>query len=292
MIRFKQFILEAITDDERETLSKQIFSVVEPQSKAKLHTKVISQIDAGLKEIEKLAPVIEYVLMGSILTLRYTDEADLDILVLIDTNENKLDAIRKKINNINEKLVSGTEHPVNYFVVSDKKDYQRRSKIGDGVFDIKNNKFIRIPDNKPFDVGVYWQEFLDSVGDIDKLKSELKRDLIDYKKLKQSKKSGVKYIRQKLQDKLQELEDGANDLVDLYDKIKQDRRDAFNKDLSDKEIKKYGESNRLPENVIYKLLERYHYLTFLKQVDEILGDDKELSPEEAKELAAYLLKKT
>ena len=43
--------------------------------------------------------------------------------------------------------------------------------------------------------------------------------------------------------------------------------------MSPDEIRKYGIKNRLP-NVIYKMLEKYHYLKFYKKCKKILDDGK------------------
>ena len=40
------------------------------------------------------------------------------------------------------------------------------------------------------------------------------------------------------------------------------------------EIRAYGIKNRLPKNVIYKMLEKYHYLKFYKKCKQILDDGK------------------
>ena len=40
------------------------------------------------------------------------------------------------------------------------------------------------------------------------------------------------------------------------------------------QIRKYGIKNRLPKNVIYKMLEKYHYLKFYKKCKQILDDGK------------------
>ena len=45
------------------------------------------------------------------------------------------------------------------------------------------------------------------------------------------------------------------------------------------EIKTYSIKNRLPKNVVYKMLEKYHYLKFLKKCKKIL-DDGEVSDDE------------
>ena len=51
-----------------------------------------------------------------------------------------------------------------------------------------------------------------------------------------------------------------------------ERRDAFDKDMTPDQIKTFSIKNRLPKNVIYKMLEKYHYLTFLKKCKKILDD--------------------
>ena len=54
--------------------------------------------------------------------------------------------------------------------------------------------------------------------------------------------------------------------------------------MSPDEIRKFGVKNRLPKNVIYKMLEKYHYLKFFKKLNEIMEDGK-ISPDELKSLS-------
>ena len=42
--------------------------------------------------------------------------------------------------------------------------------------------------------------------------------------------------------------------------------------MTPEQIKKFGVANNMPSNVIYKLLEKYHYITFYKKCKEILDD--------------------
>ena len=42
--------------------------------------------------------------------------------------------------------------------------------------------------------------------------------------------------------------------------------------MTPEEIKTFGRKNQLPKNVIYKMLEKYHYLTFYKELKHILED--------------------
>ena len=54
---------------------------------------------------------------------------------------------------------------------------------------------------------------------------------------------------------------------------------AFDTDMTPDQIRKYGIKNRLPKAVIYKMLEKYHYITFFKRCKKIL-DDGEVSDAE------------
>ena len=54
--------------------------------------------------------------------------------------------------------------------------------------------------------------------------------------------------------------------------------------MSPDEIRKFGVKNRLPKNVIYKMLEKYHYLKFFKKLKEIMEDGK-ITPAELKSLS-------
>ena len=63
--------------------------------------------------------------------------------------------------------------------------------------------------------------------------------------------------------------------------------------MSPEEIRKFGIKNRLPKNVIYKMLEKYHYIKFYKYCKKILDDgvvsDKEIDDLEINEQEENLL---
>ena len=57
--------------------------------------------------------------------------------------------------------------------------------------------------------------------------------------------------------------------------------------MSPDEIQKFGIKNRLPKNVIYKMLEKYHYLKFYKKCKKILDDGSEVSDDEIDDLEMH-----
>lgn len=287
MLTFKeQLAVESIVDPIQPSLSSQVFE--DPTSDLpKLRPEVIQQIESGISKIKAHAEVVDCALIGSILTRRYTKTSDLDVTVLVNAPKDSLKPLMSGFPSLNGIMAPGTQHPINYFIVYNRQDYDRKLSLADGVFDIKSNSFKRKPIFKRFDVRKYIQQFKSITNKIDVATNKLLIDLFSYEELKYATKAELKYLRMSL---LEKLEDDVLELSDIYKKIKTERRAAFERPLTAKDIKMYGDKNRLPENVIYKLLEKYHYLDFLHKVDSILGDDKELSADDANQLVALFTK--
>jgi len=280
-MKFKDYILESIIDIPRRTYAPKVFDDADT-SNPKIKDSVKAQIQAQLKEFETEYPILKTSLIGSILTKRYRNDADLDINVLFDVPSEKAEEERLRLSkkylsasnpdNIQGKLIAGSEHPINYYFITDKETYDNQNKKADAVFDIDSNKFVKRPEDFVFDVNLYIKEFDKKVQEMDIVKGELKRDIIDYDELKELSPEDVLNLQDKINDKLEEIEDSINDIVKIGDGVDADRRAAFDKDMSPDEIRTYGVKNRLPKNVVYKMLEKYHYLKFYKKCKKILDD--------------------
>lgn len=271
MKNFNDFFVESILDPEQATLSPQIFELDgEPHLKPEVRTQII----AGISKLSEKASVIDYTLIGSILTKRYAQDSDIDVNILVNASQTDIDAVRKLSVDLSGKLVRGTKHPINYHILGDKSDFDNANDSADGVFDISKNKFIRKPTEKPFHIEKYFSQFKSVVSKIDAIKDDLKDDLIDYSLLKSFSEEDVRDLKSMIEDELEQIEQDAKGLSALYDKIWKDRNAGFQKKLTPSEIREYGTKNRLPGNVIYKLLERHHYLHFLHEVDKIIADGK------------------
>jgi predicted nucleotidyltransferase len=271
MKHFLEFLTESILDPEQPTLSPQLFDLNE---EPRLKQEVRNQIIAGIAKLSKVANVLDYTLIGSTLTRRYTNDSDIDINVLINATQDDYDSAKTAAIENSGKLVAGTKHPINYHVLSDKSDFDNANESADGVFDISKNEFIRKPIEKPFHVDKYFSAFKDVVKKIDVMKDELKDDLIDYSVLKTMSKNDAQSIQTLIKNELEQIESDVKGLSALHDKIIADRNAGFQKKLTAKDIREYGTKNRLPGNVVYKLLERYHYLAFLHEVEKALADGK------------------
>ena len=277
---FRTFV-ESIIDIPRSTYAPGVFDNADTKD-PKIKSSVMAMIDKQIKEFEKEYPVIEIGLIGSILTKRYRNDADLDINVLFDVPKDKQEDERLRLSkqflssknpeNIQGKLIPGTKHPVNYYIITDKETYEDQNEKADAVFDIKNNKFVKRPEDFTFDVNLYMKDFDKKVQEIDVIKGELKRDIIDYDELSELKPGDIKNLEKRIKNKLEEIEKDIQDIVDIGDTVDAERRAAFDTDMTPDEIRQYGIKNRLPKAVIYKMLEKYHYITFFKYLKNILAD--------------------
>jgi cytidyltransferase-like protein len=146
--------------------------------------------------------------------------------------------------------------------------------MADGVFDIKNNTWFRKPKEFKFDANRYAADFEKKVKEIDVVEGELKRDIIDYKELTELNPDDVLNLQEIINDKISQIEDDIKQLVSIGNTVLKDRQDAFATDMTPEEIKTFGKKNLLPKNVIYKMLEKYHYLKLYHQLKDILEDGK------------------
>ena len=275
--------LEAVIDIPRRTYAKGVFDEADTNN-PKIKDSVKAQIDKQIEEFETEYPVVKIGLIGSILTKRYRDDADLDINVLFDVPVEKREDERLRLSqkylsaknpdNIQGKLIPGTKHPINFYFITDMKTYNDQEKKADAVFDIEDNKFIKRPEEFTFDPSMYVKDFEKKVQEIDVVKGELKRDIIDYRELEGLTNDDVLNLQDKINTKLDEIEDSIRDIIKIGDGVDAERRAAFDKDMSPDEIRQYGIKNRLPKAVIYKMLEKYHYLKFYKKCKKILDDGK------------------
>ena len=280
MKSFNQF-KESIIDIPRRTYAPGVFDD-EDTDNPKIKDSVLRMITKQFQEFETEYPILKYSLIGSILTKRYRNDADLDINVLFDVPEEKREEERLRLSkkylssknpdNIQGKLIPGTRHPVNYYFITDEETYDDQNKKADAVFDIKGQSFVKRPEDFEFNPNLYMRDFQRQVDKIDILKGELKRDIIDYDELTELKPGEIKDLEKRIKNKLNEIQTDLEDLKNIGDTLDTERRSAFDTDMTPDEIKTFSIKNRLPKNVVYKMLEKYHYLTFLKRCKKILDD--------------------
>ena len=111
-------VKESIIDIPRRTYAPGVFDDANTNN-PKLKQVVLDMIDSTLKQFAEYHPIKKYSLIGSILTKRYRDDADLDINILFDVPESEreaaLEALRKNLKDVNGKLIPGYKTPNQLF---------------------------------------------------------------------------------------------------------------------------------------------------------------------------------
>ena len=96
---------------------------------------------------------------------------------------------------------------------------------------------------------MYVKDFEKKVQEIDVVKGELKRDIIDYRELEGLTNDDVLNLQDKINTKLDEIEDSIRDIIKIGDGVDAERRSAFDRDMSPDEIRQYGIKNRLQKQL-------------------------------------------
>ena len=274
-------INESILDEPREGLNTNIWE--DPNGTPNLRKDVAEQVLSGLGELVEDAPLKDVYVVGSITGYRYNEEADLDITVVLDdVDDETLDQIRSKAPRINGRFVEGTTHPINYFVLGETPPMERF----DSAYDLKNRKWLKDPKDYGVDVSNVYDEFKGYIKDIDAKSSEAMRSLVDIELLTKAVENSVNVdnIKTKINDKLAVLDDAIDGLASDYDEVHKERVEAF-KNYEDSSEKILPSANLLPENVRYKLLERYHYLDLMKKISDLVKETGSIdTPEDVKKV--------
>ncbi len=242
-----------------------------PTLREPIRVQILNDID----QIRKVMPVVNFYLIGSILTKNYDLRTDIDVSVQVDPQE--IDSIATAdimhlLKNLNGRFAGETAHPINYYIVLDDFD---DSKV-DAAYDIVNDKWLKLPKAYEPDVEKWSMKFQDTLKSIDVTTGAIRRDLMDLDEIKSLPPANIKKLRLLMKRKLQQIEELLRQLISVHRDAKMMRSIAFNKFMTPQELQEYGTRNHLPENIIYKLLEKYYYIKFIKKIESILEDQDEL----------------
>ncbi len=284
MKKFSEFIKESAITIPRNTLDPNVF-MFEDGHPPILNQAIKAQIINDVHNIERLLPVKDYYIVGSILTRMYSANSDIDVTMEV-YKEDVDDVVQVKILSIikdmNGKLATGTQHPINYYVTMDEYDENNF----DGVYDLVNERWRKEPKFFEINLQNYVSNFQNAISNIDLTTAQLRRDVIDFEEFSKLPEGDVHNLKQILQSKLYEINRGIENLVGAKKLISHSRKDAFARALTPEEILKYKSKNALPENVIYKLLQKYYYFDFISRLEKLLGKDKTISQDEVKAVKA------
>jgi len=274
-------LTEAVIDPTRDTLDLKVFN--QEDGRYVLKSEIRRQILDVVAEAVDL-PIVGLFIKGSILSRPWLEESDVDVLIEtdLDVSDEDYERVKDQLKDLNV-LVVGTQHPLQLFIIRGEYDRTR----ADGLYDVRDDKWIAGPYDIEINVEDYWEHFEEVVHDIDLTKAELERDLIDHDVFSRLQARDVAGLEKRLTGKIEEINDSVEALVAQYQHLSDLRDYAFEKELSPQEIRAYGSKNALPDNVVFKLLQRYHYILFLKELKRLVKHDEidsEMDVEKVKEI--------
>ena len=274
------FLVESSIDLTRKAYAPTVFQDGK-QNYPILKPIIKEQIRKHIDLIDQISPVVKYFIKGSILTKQYTEAADIDVFVQVrdsdDSTEEQLERVWTKIDGI---FAKGTTHPLQYYITN--VEYDLRNT--EAAYDVKNDKWLSQIRPKDIELSKYTNELKSRLNQLDVLTGELRRDMIDHELLKSVPVDQVDGIEKQIEKKLKEVEYDINALIKSYNEIKGARQEAFANELTPDLISKYGRKTHLPGNVIFKFVERYQYMEFLRKLKTIIGKDEKLDQDEYNEL--------
>jgi len=262
-------ILESVIDTTRKHLDPSIFDV--QGSEYTMRSDVVTFLKDTINVIDRdIVNVDDNFIKGSILSFQWLDNTDIDVLIEVDPNISEDDR-RRVQNEIDDEFsidIPGTEHPLQIYIQPGKYDINS----ADGVYNLDNG-WVKGPYNIAANISNYMDKFNKAIGSVDLVTGELKRSIIDYNILKKLPHDEVDNLSQKLEQKIAVINETVEAIVFQYKHIRNMRHDAFKEDMTPKDIAKYGTKNSLPENVIFKLMERYYYLKMMRDLKSLVEEN-------------------
>ncbi len=263
------------------------------------HKDIILKTLYNLFEENNLKQYVEWAsypnIVGSITTYQYASNADLDIHVAVDFDKFRelentdltdvelkdyLDKIRRPINKKNI-LLPGTQHAIEYFFETELSRQELSPRTG--AYDLETNEWLVPPVaiNKDFDIeevqpvmvdiaNTLMEELDVSFGHVERKVQRIEelQDVIN----KWSTEEQATF-RNKMERKLQELEDEIKLLEQKRTKVVEDRRN-------------YDPEGQSEINL--KFLQRFGYMSILAQLRELLEDDNKITIDELPEVKMIL----
>jgi hypothetical protein len=247
------FLIESVIDPTRNSLDLKIFD--ETKDGYRLKTYVKKQLSDLLNDIDSnIIDINTAYIKGSILSKQWLDWSDVDILLEVDENISD-DEWESLMNQVEEKYknakIGGSDHPIEIFINRGKFDQDR----ADGLYNIKTDEWVKGPYDVSIDPKKYMKAFEKKAKKFDIELGKLKRYVIDYMILQSVSSDEMSAMSDTMKDKINDINQEIDILMDMRDDIKAIRRKSFEKGMSPEEIEEYGGKLKLPGNVIQKMLE-------------------------------------
>jgi len=286
MSKLEDYLTESILDPLQEKLSPELWDENKTLKKSvKIH--IVKKLETWLRS-QTSKKIKKMFILGSMCGYQYTRDSDIDVNFVMDvTDEERKEIAESMMAELNEKNLSGTKHPVNYFI---SQKFRPNWKTDGPLYDLLKDKWVSEPkENEQKSVIGNFRAVTEIarffIAGLDLMISEFYADVAAYEnytenlhtaKTKEDKKDLENLINFKLQEIVADI-DGVYVAKHMVWAL---RKEAFEKgeglDINTKiDIK--DSNNFSINNLIYKYVEKLGYFKKIKEVmDESDKWNKEL----------------
>ena len=136
MRNFKDFLAtESILDPVKKELSSEVW--YKNKLKPSLKSFIFKRFETWLAT-QTSKPIKGMYVLGSITGYQYAPDADIDVNVVVDITDERVDELGKILPNGH--LAPGTGHPVNYYIGNKVGEWRQTA---DSIYDVLNNRWLK-----------------------------------------------------------------------------------------------------------------------------------------------------
>jgi len=258
----KNFVTESVLDPVQKERCREIFDANDKML-PEVKKQILDRFLEWKKGLDETFSIDAVYLIGSSSGFQYTPTSDVDITIVShDYTDDIWDRVKDTMPNGNN--LEGTQHPVNYFIRTDMNE-----KLAENIYDIQKDEWLKKTDKAVIDIHmpyiVEMARFFMNAFDL--TLKEYERDKMDYLQLKDLDPTKMEISEDErakaLADKLTELKADLDSIRMGNHILRGFLHEAYEEEDGIFEVHieiKGGDDPRLsPNNLVYKLLERYGY---------------------------------
>lgn len=264
----KLFIKESILDPIRDDLSIDLWENKKLLPSVKKY--LLDSIQSWFNSIDQQYDIENLLIAGSITGYQYISTSDIDVKIQLNISDEKVNELYKLLPN--GRVLPGTKHPVNYYILNKPFDLVNKGSI----YDILADEWLIAPEKDGNNISMPYIVELSKIfmTGIDDRVKEYERDIkeieIYYSYLK-SNAHDKKEVEKYLERKKIEVEAGLDGLNIIFDMIWKFRDEGYQSTENPRDFFMFDKTlgHYSIQNQVYKLLEKFGYLDLLKKYKNI-----------------------